>query len=206
AAPSGEGAPAAGVDGCPSGMRLVSGGAFKMGTAPDDKMNLVDERMLTSVQVPSFCVDEYEYPNRAGTPPKVEVTWEEALALCKDAGKRLCTEPEWEKACKGPGNARFPYGNPYDADACNTETASGDDRTLAASGQFERCRSGYGVVDLSGNVAEWTATRFDAADFTQKGGAFNRPDYASRCAARKNGDPSARAGSVGFRCCADVRP
>ncbi|WP_164018673.1 bifunctional serine/threonine-protein kinase/formylglycine-generating enzyme family protein [Pyxidicoccus trucidator] len=206
-APSNDGAPAVAASGggCPVGMRLVSGGAFKMGTGPDDDMTLVDERPLTSVQVPSFCVDEHEYPNQADAPPKVEVTWEEALALCKDAGKRLCSEPEWEKACKGPGNARFPYGNPYDADACNTETAAGDDRTLAASGQFTRCRSGYGVVDLSGNVAEWTSTRFDAADFTQKGGAFNRPDYASRCSARKNGNPSDRLPAVGFRCCADVR-
>jgi len=206
-APSAKAAPTAAgpVGGCASGMRLVSGGSFEMGTGSDDDMHLVDEHPLTSLQVPSFCVDEYEYPNEAGAPPKVEVTWEEALALCKDAGKRLCTEPEWEKACKGPGNVRFPYGNPYDVNACNTEMASGGDRMLATSGQFNRCRSGYGVMDLSGNVEEWTATRFDAVDFTQKGGAFNRPDYASRCSARKNGDPSVRSGAVGFRCCADVR-
>ncbi len=197
---------AAPVGGCPAGMRLVSGGAFKLGTAEDDDMRFLDERALTSVQVPSFCVDEYEYPNQAGTPPKVAVTWEEARSLCESAGKRLCTEEEWEKACKGPGNARFPYGTPYDADACNTETAQGQDRTLAASGSFQRCRSGYGVVDLSGNVAEWTSTRFDAADFTHKGGAFDRPDYTSRCSARKNGAPAERSDSVGFRCCAGVRP
>ncbi|MBZ4418288.1 bifunctional serine/threonine-protein kinase/formylglycine-generating enzyme family protein [Myxococcus sp. RHSTA-1-4] len=202
----GASAVAAPVGGCPAGMRLVSGGAFKMGTAPDDSMSFLDERPLTSVQVPSFCVDEYEYPNQAGARPKVGVTWEEAQSLCEQAGKRLCTEEEWEKACKGPGNARFPYGNTYDADACNTETSQGMDRTLAASGSFARCRSAYGVVDMSGNVAEWTSTRFDAADFTHKGGAFDRQDYTSRCSARKNAAPTDHSDSVGFRCCAGVRP
>jgi formylglycine-generating enzyme required for sulfatase activity len=156
--------------------------------------------------VPSFCIDEYEYPNRAGTLPKVDVGWEDARALCEREGKRLCTEEEWEKACKGPGNARFPYGNEYNADICNTETAAREDRTLAASGHFQGCRSAYGVVDMAGNVAEWTATRFDKVDFTQKGGAFNRADYASRCSARKNGAPSERNNAVGFRCCAGVKP
>ena len=209
AAPSagdGASAVAAPVGDCPAGMRRVSGGAFKLGTPPDDPMKFFDEHPLTSVQVPSFCIDEYEYPNRAGELPKVEVTWEQARTLCESTGKRLCTEEEWEKACKGPGNARFPYGNDYDADVCNTETAKGVDRTLAASGASERCRSGYGVVDLAGNVAEWTATKFDKVDFTQKGGAFNRQDYTSRCSARKNGAPTERSGSVGFRCCAGVRP
>lgn len=203
-----EGAPAvaAPVGGCPAGMRLVTGGAFKMGTPADDSMGVLDKRPLTSVQVPSFCVDEYEYPNQAGAQPKVSVTWEEARSLCEQAGKRLCSEEEWEKACKGPGNARFPYGNAYDADACNTETAQGQDRTLAASGSFPRCRSAYGVVDIAGNVAEWTSTRFDASDFTHKGGAFDRQDSTSRCSARKNAVPTDRSTSVGFRCCAGVRP
>ncbi|MCY1015924.1 protein kinase domain-containing protein [Pyxidicoccus sp. MSG2] len=205
-ASEGTSAVAAPVGDCPAGMRRVSGGAFKMGTPVDDSMKFLDELPLTSLQVPTFCIDEYEYPNQAGQAPKVEVSWEEARALCEGAGKRLCSEEEWEKACKGPGNARFPYGNPYDANICNTEDASGADRKLAVSGASKNCRSAYGVVDLAGNVAEWTATKFDKVDFTQKGGAFNRPNYASRCSARKNGAPTERLNSVGFRCCAGARP
>ncbi|WP_216673738.1 SUMF1/EgtB/PvdO family nonheme iron enzyme, partial [Pyxidicoccus fallax] len=204
-----EGAPAvaAPVGDCPSGMRLVTGGAFKLGTPANDAMSFPNERALTSVQVPSFCVDEYEYPNRAGASPKVNVAWEEARTLCEQAGKRLCSEEEWEKACKGPGNARFPYGNEYDPAACNTEAPQGADRALAASGTFQRCRSAYGAVDMSGNVAEWTSTRFDATeDLTHKGGSFDRQDYTSRCSARKGAAPTERSESVGFRCCADVRP
>ncbi|WP_225410949.1 protein kinase domain-containing protein [Stigmatella hybrida] len=192
---------------CPPGMKLVSGGAFKMGTAPDDPDQASDERPLESRQVPSFCVDEFEHPNQAGALPTVNVSWLEAKDACQNAGKRLCTEEEWEKACKGAGNARFPYGNTFDADRCSTDDAAGTDRVLAEAGRFPQCRSSYGVADLSGNVAEWTATPYaGGADMTQKGGAFNRSAFAVRCSARLNGLPSARSGTVGFRCCAGLQP
>jgi eukaryotic-like serine/threonine-protein kinase len=192
---------------CPAGMKLVSGGAFKMGTAPDDPDQASDERPLESRQVPSFCVDEFEHPNQAGVFPTVNVSWLEAKEACQNAGKRLCTEEEWEKACKGAGNARFPYGNAFDADRCSTDDAAGNDRGLAESGRFPQCRSSYGVADLSGNVAEWTATPYaGGADMTQKGGAFNRSAFAVRCSARLNALPSARSGTVGFRCCAGLQP
>jgi formylglycine-generating enzyme required for sulfatase activity len=156
------------------------------------------------VDVGGYCVDTYEYPNRRGALPTVSVTWSDARKACESKGKRLCTEDEWEKACKGPGNARYPYGSQFDANACNTEDDMGDDRAVAASGKFGRCKSGYGIADMSGNVAEWTASPYASnADMTQKGGSFGRPDYAARCAARKNGAPGSRSAEVGFRCCAD---
>ncbi|HSP81064.1 MAG TPA: bifunctional serine/threonine-protein kinase/formylglycine-generating enzyme family protein [Myxococcaceae bacterium] len=193
------------VGDCPEGMRRVSGGSFKMGT--DTPVQGFDEQPLTPRQVESFCIDEYEYPNQAGKPPRVGVAWEEAKAACEALGKRLCREEEWEKACKGPGNARFPYGAAFDARACNTEDVEGKDRELAPAGAFERCRSGYGLVDLSGNVAEWTATRYEnTLDMTQKGGAFDQPEYAARCSSRKRGDPRLGSLTVGFRCCAEVKP
>ncbi|AEI65534.1 protein kinase domain-containing protein [Corallococcus macrosporus] len=190
------------VGGCPTGMRLVSGGAFKMGRDEDDTLGAADERPVASIQVPSFCVDEYEYPNQAGAVPKVAVSWEEARGTCEREGKRLCTEEEWEKACKGPGNSRFPFGEALDAGACNTAAAPGG---LAASGRFARCKSGYAVMDLAGNAAEWTATRVSGQGYALKGGAFDQPEPASRCSARSNGVPTARSNSVGFRCCAGVR-
>ncbi|ADO73941.1 bifunctional serine/threonine-protein kinase/formylglycine-generating enzyme family protein [Stigmatella aurantiaca] len=192
---------------CPPGMKLVSGGAFKMGSAPDDPDRASDEKPLESRQVPSFCVDEFEFPNRAGVFPTVNVSWLEAKDACQNVGKRLCAEEEWEKACKGAGNARFPYGNEFDANRCSTDDAAGNDRVLAESGRFAQCRSSHGVADLSGNVAEWTSTPYaGGADMTQKGGAFNRSAFAVRCSARLNGLPSARSGTVGFRCCAGLQP
>jgi serine/threonine protein kinase/formylglycine-generating enzyme required for sulfatase activity len=190
--------------GCPAGMRLISAGAFKQGTARDDPMMGFDEKTLTTVELKAYCVDEFEFPNRRGAMPQVKVSWLEAKKSCESKHKRLCSEPEWEKACKGPENQRYPYGASYDAAACNTEDASGQDRTLGSSGKFTRCRSGYGVMDLSGNVAEWTSSSYGSgSEKALKGGAFNRPDYAARCSARKNASSSARSAEVGFRCCAD---
>jgi serine/threonine protein kinase/formylglycine-generating enzyme required for sulfatase activity len=205
---SGIGDPMAPAGNCPAGMRLVSGGAFKMGAPQDETDKGYDERNLESVQVLSFCIDEYEHPNRKGVQPTTHVNWLEAKQACENASKRLCTEEEWEKACKGAGNARFPYGNDFDAHLCNTDDASGMDRLLAASGSFPQCRSSYGVMDLSGNVAEWTSTSAatEVQATVQKGGTFTREATAVRCSARKAVLPTERAPSVGFRCCAGVRP
>ncbi|GHG92973.1 SUMF1/EgtB/PvdO family nonheme iron enzyme [Comamonas sp. JC664] len=199
---AGGAAVAATEGGCPPGMRLVSGGAFKMGREDDDTLAGADESPVANVQVPSFCVDEYEYPNQAGARPSVAVPWEEARATCEREGKRLCTEQEWEKACKGPGNLRYPFGEAQEPGACNTSEVPGG---LSASGRFARCKSGYAVMDLAGNVAEWTASRFGGQGYTLKGGAFDQPDAASRCSARASGTPTERSNAVGFRCCAGVR-
>jgi serine/threonine protein kinase/formylglycine-generating enzyme required for sulfatase activity len=202
------GDPMAPAGSCLAGMRLVSGGAFKMGAPKDETDRGYDEKYLESVQVPSFCIDEYEYPNRKGTQPLVNLSWLEAKQACEKEQKRLCTEAEWEKACKGAGNARFPYGNDFDPNLCNTEDAADMDRALAPSGSFPQCRSSHGVMDLSGNVAEWTATpaATDIQAMIQKGGNFTREATAVRCSARKAGVPTERAPNVGLRCCTGVRP
>jgi eukaryotic-like serine/threonine-protein kinase len=190
---------------CPEGMRLVPAGKFRIGTSRDDPMMGFDEKLLATIELPAYCIDQYEYPNRRGALPLVNVAYPEAQRFCEARGRRLCTEEEWEKACKGPASLRYAYGNTFDVDACNTEDADGEDRPIAASGQFARCRSGYAAADLSGNVAEWTSTPYAGnQDRTLKGGAFDRPDYASRCSARKNAAQATRSGAVGFRCCADL--
>jgi len=192
---------------CPPVMKLVSGGTFKRGAAQDDPDKGFDEPVLESVEVPSFCIDEYEHPNQPGVLPSVNVSWEEAQQSCVKGGKRLCTEEEWEKACKGPGNARFPYGNDFDPNLCNTDDAQARDRPLAEAGRFLQCRSAYQVADLSGNVAEWTSSVFEntLASRTLKGGAFDQSRPAVRCSARLSAVPTERKLNVGYRCCADVQ-
>lgn len=189
---------AAATGACPDGMRAVAAGAFKMGTAPGDPMMSFDEKQLASVEVAAFCIDTYEYPNRKGAAPTASIPYADAKRLCEAQGKRLCGEAEWEKACKGTGGAKWPYGGAFNADTCNTEDDVGDPRNVAKAGAFSKCRSAYGVADLSGNVAEWTEEK------TIKGGSFASGDYAVRCSARKNGASFSRSSEVGFRCCADL--
>lgn len=186
-------------DGCPENMKAVATGPFKMGTSRDDPMMGFDEKPLAVVEVAAYCIDAYEFPNRRGVAPMVAVAWADAKRQCESVNKRLCSEAEWEKACKGPSGARWPYGNTFDASACNTEDDTGEARPVSAAGKFGRCRSGYGLSDLSGNVAEWTS------DKMIKGGSFQSSDYAVRCSARKNGAAFAKSSEVGFRCCTDFK-
>lgn len=195
-------APAVGAsqDGpCPDGMRMVPAGTFKMGTGADDSMRGFDEKALATVEVAAYCIDQFEFPNKRGVAPTVNVAFADAKRLCEGKGKRMCSEEEWEKACKGPGNARWPYGNVFDANACNTEDETGEDRVVSPSGRFAKCRSGFGVADLSGNASEWTA------DKVIKGGSFARADFAVRCSARQAGGGGGKNAEVGFRCCSDTK-
>ena len=190
---------------CPRGMALVGAGSFQMGSAANDPMRNFEEKRLESVELPTYCIDYYEYPNGKAAPPKVGVNWNQAKSLCESKGKRLCSEEEWEKACKGPSNARFPYGNAWDPTICNTEDADGNDHPLDVAVNFARCRSGYGIINMSGNAAEWTSSSFSPGvkDRVHKGGAANRPNWAARCANRGNLAPTEKGDLLGFRCCGD---
>ncbi|MGZ6144322.1 MAG: SUMF1/EgtB/PvdO family nonheme iron enzyme, partial [Myxococcales bacterium] len=191
---------------CPPGMQKVPGGSAAIGSDGSDDLRNFGDRALTRVELKPYCIDQYEFPNQPGKLPKVAAPYSEAEALCKNAGKRLCSEDEWEAACRGPQNLRFPYGTRYDPDACNTTDAKDNPRQTSVAGAFSRCKSGYGVWDLSGNAAEWTASPFDGqgADKTVKGGHAARPGFDDRCASRRKLAPGAHAINVGFRCCADA--
>lgn len=181
---------------CPKGMVLIPEGPFTMGSSPSDPMRGFGEKDSTQVTTQAYCIDIFEYPNRRGATPKTNVSLQEAELLCQKAGKRLCTEEEWEKACKGPSNTKFPYGNTFVQGKCNTADAEGNKGGLQPSGSFPSCVSGYGVYDLSGNAAELTKNAV-------KGGSAEKADYASRCAARI---PKTSASPMtGFRCCADAK-
>jgi formylglycine-generating enzyme required for sulfatase activity len=190
---------------CPPGMQKIKGGKFVMGSKPSDPMRNFGEKTATRVEVATYCMDYYEYPNSSSRPPSTGVTWAAAKSACERKGRRLCTEAEWERACKGPGNRRFAYGNKYDVDKCNTEDADGAPRALEGARAFKKCRSGFGLYALSGNAEEWTADNFRSGggSKTVKGGAADRPDWASRCAARRGLSSGTRKKTLGFRCCAD---
>ncbi|MEZ4270912.1 MAG: SUMF1/EgtB/PvdO family nonheme iron enzyme [Myxococcota bacterium] len=74
-------------------------------------------------------------------------------------------------------------GNSFDDALCNI---GGADREPDFSGVFARCRSGFGVADMAGNVAEWTTSRWsnELPDKVVRGGSAQQAYYTARCAAR----------------------
>lgn len=188
---------------CPAGMVLVPSGHFAMGSAASDEFHNFADRALQNTDVDAYCIDRFEFPNSAGALPVTNVTQPQAKALCSARGKRLCKEEEWERACKGPQNARFAYGNEFNAATCNVEDGDGNARAVQGSGQLAECRSGYGVMDLSGNVGEWTESRM-GSEYVVKGGDAAHPDFASRCAHRSAMTATRRSSLVGVRCCTDA--
>jgi eukaryotic-like serine/threonine-protein kinase len=147
-------------------------------------------KLIESKRAP-YCIDKYEFPG-GGLIPRVNVSWDEADAACHARDARLCEAGEWERACRGPNGADYPYGEPWDPLACNSAGADGAPRGVLNSGAQRECRSAHGVYDMSGNVAEWVEDR------SVRGGSARSGEAESRCGSSSPGGASA---FVGFRCC-----
>ena len=167
------------------------------------------------VRVEDFWIDRYEYPNVKGAVPRVDVTWLQASNLCAARGQRLCTEREWELACRGPGGFVYGYGPDFEPRRCNTpfQDAGGNwvrDRGTAPSGAHEYCGNDYGVRDMIGNVWEWTDGWYDAESGWRvvRGGSWFHNVNLARADARYGFhlDESYSLDLIGFRCCRSAAP
>lgn len=178
------------------------------------------ERPEQIVDVPGFWIDVYElYAHPKETLPEdpeqviVEKTawndqwalvvdndrtWTDAKGLCEQQGKRLCTEDEWEKACKGPENFSYTYGNEFEPKRCPD---SGYIPRYRAK-DHPACVSGYGVYDMGGGIAEWTSTR-KVDSYVVKPGPRGADLQTQRCAGRSDYPETFAQIHVGIRCCAD---
>jgi|JI10StandDraft_1071094.scaffolds.fasta_scaffold153873_2 serine/threonine protein kinase len=197
--------------GCPSEMATIDGGEFIMGSNDKDRNELV-ELSARKKEVKKYCIDKYEYPNQRDVLPLRNVSWNEASDLCAKNRKRLCSESEWERSCKGAWsgmvNQQFSYGNTWKDNACNVKNFNSlvEDRVgeVAQAGDYPDCSSAEGVYDLNGNLQEWTAsTGKDSSKQVIKGGSFLTPQFQSRCSFYREETPLHKQDDIGFRCCKD---
>jgi hypothetical protein len=156
-----------------------------------------------------FCIDAREYTPPGEDLPAAGVSFRDAEASCTAQGKRLCSESEWQFACEGEGMLPYPYGYARDPSACNFERTDlyqpdGDLRDLReASGANPACKSPFGVMDMVGNVDEWTVREDKGAPHRSalRGGWWMPGRNRCRAATTAH-DEIYRGPQTGFRCCA----
>ena len=130
-------------------MEFIPGGALVAGTPVNSFPRVADEEMAgLQLVLGGFYVDVFAYPNEEGAIPLTNVTRAEARTLCEQRDKRLCSELEWERACKGPDNKIYEYGDRYRPEVCGT----GSRPMLSPSGLRVGCKSDFGVYDLHGGM------------------------------------------------------
>ncbi len=160
----------------------IPGGAYPAGSTPgDDGRDPLSEPALVNMDLAPFSIDVLPYPGVVGTAAKPAASAAEAAEACKERSGRVCSEWEWERACRGPELEAYSSGESWDV-TCEKDPAA--------------CASGYGVRGM-GVARELTAGSLRGAiplpqDWKSETGSH-------RCA-RRGGVAEAIAGAT-FRCC-----
>jgi eukaryotic-like serine/threonine-protein kinase len=182
------------IDGMP--QVFIPAGTFRMGGM--DARSAPDERPAHNVTLDAFWMDQLEVTNamytlcmQSGscTPPQsfkssdrrreyftnpdfkdypvVYVTWGQAKNYCEWAGRSLPTEAEWERAARGDDWRTFPWGeDKADGLRANFNMQLGDTSRV---GTYPLGASPFGVLDMAGNVAEWTNDFYSGNYYTTLG-------------------------------------
>jgi len=210
---------------------------------PDDGLKWVpylvkDDRPVRPITLTPYYLDEHEVTNaeyakfvrakkhrspynwpKGDVPagkenvPVADISWEDAAAFAKWAGKRLPTEAEWERACRGLSvSATYPWG---DAKA-DKKLARFD----AIDGPAPVCqfpKNSLGLCDMAGNVWEWVSDWYEREYYANapakdpsgpgsgmyrvlRGGSWADEEKYLRCAYRSWARPAERSPNIGFRC------
>jgi iron(II)-dependent oxidoreductase len=237
----------------PTGFVLIPPGPFWMGS--DDNFANFDEKPVHKVYLPPFLIEktlvtnrEYKefvdnahyippgnwknrtYPPGRGNYPVTFVSMENARDYARFRRARLCTEEEWEKAARGIDKRMWPWGNTWDPRRANANYTVGDTSPV---NRFPMGASPYGVLDMAGNVFEWTSSKYrpypgntankarfysyrvDATGalhpvkgksyFVLRGGSWKSDQYSARVSARNPTWPFYASDFFGFRLCMDAK-
>jgi formylglycine-generating enzyme required for sulfatase activity len=227
-------------------MILIPRGEFLMGSDPYQDGNALGaerpqqplylpdyylaQTPVTNAQYAAFVQQTGHDPPRHwinGRPPRgqenhpvVSVSWYDAVAYCnwlsRITGKpyRLPTEAEWEKAARGPDARVYPWGNQWDAKRCNTKESKIEGTVPV--GTYPQGGSRYELMDMAGNVWEWTSSLYwgypyRAADGREdpaspdsrvlRGGSWLNFYDSARAAYRRRYVPAYHSRIHGFRPC-----
>ena len=221
----------------PAGMVYIPGGVFEMGRTDGDDY----ERPRHFVEVKAFYMDRTEVTNEqykafvdatsrtapqhwhgneppAGETkhPVVNISWHDAVAYADWAGKRLPTEEEWEFAARGSNGRLYPWGADWNQEFANTaENGAGK---IVEVGRYPGGASPFGVLDLCGNVWEWTASELrsyqtqeviapdqKAARKVIRGGAYDVRNDRATTTYRGVVQADKVYPKTGFRCVRDIQ-
>jgi sulfatase modifying factor 1 len=144
--------------------------------------------------------------------PVVQVSAADAQAFCAWAGLRLPSEEEWEYAARGTDGRRYPWGNAppeengrranFGTVACCAADAADGYLKTAPVGRFPHGASPFGLLDMAGNVWEWTASAYPGrpGEVALRGGGWGNNPYCLRVSYRHGNPPDIGLDMVGFRC------
>lgn len=180
-------------------------------------------KLSTDISAPEYWDDSlWNNPNY----PVVGISWYEATAYCawlteklhaqgnlsQDEIIRLPTEAEWEKAAKGVGKRRWPWGGEFDSSRTNT-AESGIGRTTPV-GVYPAGASPYGIEEMAGNTWEWCRSLYRVYPYQSddgrenssgdgqrvlRGGSWGDDQDYARTTYRGKALPDARFLTIGFR-------